>query len=186
MLLRPVKNLVVLCVATGITSGQQCNTDGSQYSYSETVSAGTRTITESGCPSHKWTNINPNYPVARTSTWRVPSEPMYEPAAEISLSAQGGATGILFSATQVRLPRIHTSNHIAVAIPEATAQNPACSALMYGNRFTLLLVGHGLARRRHTKAVHHSMKAIRSTSVGVTRPQPRRPATMFTCRPRAY
>lgn len=48
MLLHPVKPLAVLCLATGIASGQQCNTDGSQYSYSETVSAGTRTITESG------------------------------------------------------------------------------------------------------------------------------------------
>ena len=106
----------------------QCSTDGSQYSYSESVNAATntRTITESGCPSHVWTNINPNYPVASSSTWKVPSQPMYDPASEISLSSQGGATGILFSATQVTLAQ--QASHHAVQSPVPSAATPSAAS----------------------------------------------------------
>jgi len=89
-----------------------CARDGSDYSYSESISGQTRTITYNGCPNHPWYQLNPNYPVKATTTKEVPAYPKFEgssgdmsqDSANIDLREQGGDVGVFFNGAQLFSP----------------------------------------------------------------------------------
>jgi hypothetical protein len=84
-----------------------CATDGSSYSYVETVSSTTRTIVTNVCPNHPYYVLNPNTPYGTSQTFLVPLKPViansYLTAStgQTNLAAQGGGVGILFSGAYV-------------------------------------------------------------------------------------
>merc|ERR1719414_1756593 len=81
-----------------------CSQDGGDYSYTESVSGSTRTITTNHCPNHPNYNLNPNYAVNSPMTYTLPALPTFvgsatdssTTSANIDLSAAGGAMGVLF------------------------------------------------------------------------------------------
>eukprot|EP01001_Neometanema_parovale_P007073 NODE_3396_length_1226_cov_97.430644_g3222_i0.p1 GENE.NODE_3396_length_1226_cov_97.430644_g3222_i0~~NODE_3396_length_1226_cov_97.430644_g3222_i0.p1 ORF type:complete len:381 (+),score=119.68 NODE_3396_length_1226_cov_97.430644_g3222_i0:61-1143(+) len=86
-----------------MATSSKCNTDGSSYSYSESLStsAGVRTIKVNGCPNHKQFNFNPNYAFMESLTYTIPSSPMLDTTAPTALNTQGGAIGITYSGGMV-------------------------------------------------------------------------------------
>eukprot|EP00667_Euglena_gracilis_P013621 EG_transcript_14049 len=82
----------------------QCAKDGSDYSYTETISGQSRLITTTFCPNHPYKNINPNYPVKGSTTFTVPAYPRYDPNSITSLTEQGGITGVTFSGVMIFSP----------------------------------------------------------------------------------
>jgi len=109
---RPAFVLALGAIVSKTAQGANCATDGSDYSYSETVSGDTRTIVINGCPNHPWKKINPNNAVMQTKTYRVPANPQFVGAATdsstssafIDISAKGGALGVLFDGAMVFSP----------------------------------------------------------------------------------
>jgi len=89
-----------------------CAQDGSDYSYAESVSGSTRTITTNHCPNHPNWNLNPNVAVKESTTYTMPASPTYvgsatdasTSSAEINLASKGGAVGVFFSAAQLFSP----------------------------------------------------------------------------------
>merc|ERR1719162_708352 len=88
---------------TTVSTGATCNTDGSDYQYAETVSGSTRTVQFNVCPNHYFDDgkLNPNYAVAGSETYRMPSSPMLEASATSDVSGQGGGVGVLFDGSYV-------------------------------------------------------------------------------------
>ena len=73
-------------------TGSNCPRDGSGYSYKETLSATTRSITISGCPNHAFYDNTPNTAVKGSFTMIVPLLPSYISSSETdgsSLTAAG-------------------------------------------------------------------------------------------------
>lgn len=106
--------MLQLVVATVLVAHAhaQCARDGSDYSYTESVSGDTRTIVYNGCPNHPWYQLNPNYPVMGSTTYNVPAYPQFvgsstdsgTSTANVDISAQGGAVGVFFNAAQLFSP----------------------------------------------------------------------------------
>jgi hypothetical protein len=61
--------------SSGTAQATADNADGSGYSYSESVSGKTRTITTNWCPNHPYFNLNPNTAIAKSTTITVPAYP---------------------------------------------------------------------------------------------------------------
>jgi len=107
-----------ICVVIGFLSqGQQvmgadCATDGTDYTYTESVSGDTRTIVTNVCPNHPWKKINPNDAYGATTTYTIPANPQFvgtatsssTSSANIDVSEEGGATGILFNGAMLFSP----------------------------------------------------------------------------------
>ena len=95
--------LIIGGIAAKVALPSMCATDGSDYSYVESLSAdgNTRKIVFNGCPNHGWASLNPNYPVSSSTTYNIPAKPSLSSTTPIDLSAQGGGTGILFDGAQV-------------------------------------------------------------------------------------
>ena len=91
MFRRPIATIALLPLASAQT---YCNTDGTSYSYSESVTTATRSITTNHCPNHPNYDVNPNLAVDEAVTYQVPAAPMYNTNQQTDLSAKGGATGI--------------------------------------------------------------------------------------------
>ena len=81
-----------------------CDAVGNDYTYSESISNGQRTISFTQCPNHLWTAINPNDACSGSETLTVPSEPQYDSSAQTDLSAQGGTVGILYNGAALYSP----------------------------------------------------------------------------------
>lgn len=101
-------NLAVSCLvlsSTVLSVGAQtkCATDGSSYSYTESVSGSTRTVSFNVCPNHYFDdgNLNPNYAVSGDETYTMPASPMYESSSTVDLSGQGGGVGVTFNGAYV-------------------------------------------------------------------------------------
>ena len=96
---------------------------GTSYSYAESVSSTTRTITTNHCPNHPYFNTNPNYAVSTSTTITVPVKPQLkgssaasdtgaidqtpttsEGTAQVALGAAGGSIGVLFSGAMLYSP----------------------------------------------------------------------------------
>lgn len=86
--------------------GQACATDGSDYSYTESVSSDglTRTIVTTYCPNHPVKQLNPNYAIKQTSTITVPAQPQYVGEGTADLTAQGGSVGVLYNGAMLFSP----------------------------------------------------------------------------------
>ena len=91
--------LVLLLAGVRVTAAAQCSTDGSDYTYTETVSGSTRTVAFNVCPNHYYDdgNLNPNYAVSGDVTYNMPASPQYASAATVDVSGQGGGVGVLFN-----------------------------------------------------------------------------------------
>jgi len=61
--------------AQATADNAECAQDGYGYSYSESVSGKTRTITTNWCPNHPYFNLNPNTAIAKSTTITVPAYP---------------------------------------------------------------------------------------------------------------
>ena len=82
-----------------------CDHDGADYSYSESLSSTTRTISTNTCPNHANIQINPNYAVTDGDVdYTVPAYPMYNEAQQTSTTATGGAIGMAISASMIYSP----------------------------------------------------------------------------------
>ena len=111
-----VLTLVASLALLSLASATNCARDGSSYSYSESVSGDTRTITTNWCPNHPFFNNNPNTAVSGTSTLRIPARPQFkgvataaDPLAAASnyaknLKAQGGKVGVFYSGSMLYSP----------------------------------------------------------------------------------
>jgi len=111
-----VLTLVVLAHCELHVSAANCERDGSTYSYTESVSGNTRTITTNNCPNHPFFNNNPNTAVVGSATIKIPAKPQLKGTGSTadplalsanygkSLKAQGGAVGIFFSGAQLYSP----------------------------------------------------------------------------------
>ena len=101
--------LRLLCVTLILSTlvavrSQTCATDGSDYSYTETVSGDTRTLVTTFCPNHPYKNINPNYPIKTSTTYTVPAYPKYDTSNTADLTSQGGIVGVLFNGAMLFSP----------------------------------------------------------------------------------
>ncbi|CAK0863062.1 unnamed protein product [Prorocentrum cordatum] len=89
-----------------------CATDGSDYSYTESISGVRRKVVTNHCPNHPFYDLNPNTAVKSSKTYTIPAIPTYVGAAtdsstssaHVDLSAQGGAVGVFFNAAQLYSP----------------------------------------------------------------------------------
>ena len=90
------------------TRGQtQCDANGADYKYTETISAdgNTRSIVTTWCPNHPYmTGLNPNVPIKKETTYTVPAKPVYTGERFADLTEQGGVVGVMFSSVQVYSP----------------------------------------------------------------------------------
>ena len=108
----------VLATVSAAAFGAACSQDGSSYSYTESVTttANTRTIVTNQCPNHPYHSINSVSPASTSTTITMPSYPKLkgssglnhpgttdqspstiEGTAQVSLAAEGGSIGALFS-----------------------------------------------------------------------------------------
>ena len=69
--------------ATG--GGTECATDGSDYTYVETLSGTTRTVVTNHCPNHVYQNHNPNYPIAGDTTYTMPASVRWRPLTHVDV-----------------------------------------------------------------------------------------------------
>jgi len=103
--MRSLVTVVLLLGESRLGSAVACAQDGSDYSYSESVSGATRTITTNHCPNHPYYNLNPNTAVKSVQTYTVPASPVFKgtatdkttSSANIDLSQKGGGVGVLFN-----------------------------------------------------------------------------------------
>merc|ERR1712086_1051485 len=123
----PMYKLVLYAAVFGAVTATvfatTCSQTGTSYSYAESVSSTTRTITTNHCPNHPYFNTNPNYAVSTSTTITVPAKPQLkgssaasdtgaldqtpttgEGSAEAALGAQGGSMGVFFSGAMLYSP----------------------------------------------------------------------------------
>ncbi|KAK3286668.1 hypothetical protein CYMTET_5785 [Cymbomonas tetramitiformis] len=86
---------------SSLANGEDCASDGSSYTYSESLSGDSRVITMNVCPNHVWTKINPNDAVLGSFEMDIPAYPRYEASQTADLSEQGGAIGALFNGAYI-------------------------------------------------------------------------------------
>ena len=86
-------------------AADNCDHDGADYSYSESLSSTTRTISTNTCPNHANIQINPNYAVTNgDADYTVPAYPMYNKAQQTSTAGTSGAIGMAISASMIYSP----------------------------------------------------------------------------------
>lgn len=95
---------VVLLVSASPALAAQCAADGADYTWSESVSGATRTVSTSGCPNHPTANLNGKYAVKAAQTYNVPAVPQYSPSQTTDLSAYGAATGVTYDGAMLFSP----------------------------------------------------------------------------------
>ena len=96
-----------------ISSGtERCVDDGSSYEYTEAINNQVRVITVNHCPNHPTFNLNLNYAISVSTTYRIPAYPQFvgtptdsgTGSASIDLSEQGGGIGVAFSGAKLYSP----------------------------------------------------------------------------------
>jgi len=96
------------CTGGGPPGGggaDSCASDGTDYTYTESVSGTDRTITTNHCPNHPWVSLNPNTPIAEELSYTIPANPQFsgeatawsQASAIKDLSAEGAGVGVFFS-----------------------------------------------------------------------------------------
>ena len=74
-----------------------CAADGSDYTYSETLTGSTtRTIATNHCPNHPTLDLNPNSAQSGSATYTIPATPEYNTGQQTDLSAVGAQIGVTF------------------------------------------------------------------------------------------
>ena len=73
-----------------------CATDGSSYSWTETVTSTTRTVVTNLCPNHPYYVLNPNVAYGTSTTYTMPASPKLATTTK-DLSSAGGGVGLLFN-----------------------------------------------------------------------------------------
>ena len=78
----------------------ECAADGSDYSWSDTVSGATRTIATTHCPNRATANLNPGKAIVGDESYGVPAVPMLG-TSDLSLAAVGGIVGVALDGAMI-------------------------------------------------------------------------------------